>query len=741
MLESLFVLSKSGVILFSWSFENSTNVKVLESLIFFVKDVLLVDRTGKDSTIRFGDRLQLKWALANAIGVVVVGIYDQANANRVPYLDLLLKTVASTFQSSFGDLMVKRGNEQKEQVVTRFGSSSSSSTNNSKSTGGDERVSAAIAGASILASNGNDTFSAFNNVFERLLDEAESGKMMGGGGGGGKSGAISKQNNPTLIRKKEEEEEEQVSKSNVEDEEDDEDEEAAAEAEMERLGISRPPMLAGLPSSAGPKSKNNNKGGNTPNRGNSSKSGNASTTPSSASSTPSKKKGGGVESSSSSSSKGGSAKVQRSWGTTDSFDEAKAALLDMSKGSSASSSSSGGNGVGTGGGGGGSGGLAAADAALLNVQKVAFSGTGAGGSGANLTEEDDDDENDEIIKSSSSSSSSSSLSNKDGTSWFSRSGIGSWVSSLTGNKILTKEELDPIAETLRTHLMDKNVAKEVSDNLCDSLVQQLEGTKLEGGLSALTVHAKISVAVKSALRRSVERILTPKKSVDLLRDVRAKKAAVLSNGQHAPFVLVFCGVNGVGKSTTLSKTAYHLKDNGFSVLIAACDSFRAGAVEQLKRHCAALDVPLYQQGYAKDPVSIASDAIKRAKDDKIDVVLIDTAGRMQNNQALMQQLARLVAVNKPDLVLFVGEALVGNDGVDQLVEFDKRLVDHAVDSASPRRIDGIVLTKFDTVDDKVGAALSMVYRTGIPVVFLGTGQQYPDLRRMNTQAVMNALLS
>jgi signal recognition particle receptor subunit alpha len=504
----------------------------------------------------------------------------------------------------------------------------------------------------------------------------------------------------------------------------DEDEEAAAEAEMERLGISKPPMLAGLPppSSSGPKSKksstssasstpNNHKGGNSK----------GSSTPSSSSSTPSKKNGGGKgNSGSESASKGG--KEQRTWGTTDSFDEAKAALLDMSKGNSENNN-------------GGSGGVAAADAALLNVQKVSFSGTGASGSGANLTDDDDDDENNEILKS---SSTTASANNK---SWFSRSGIGSWMSSLTGNKILTKEELEPIAETLRTHLMDKNVAKEVSDNLCDSLVQQLDGTKLEAGLTALTVHAKITAAVKSALRRSIERILTPKKSVDLLRDVRAKKSAVLSNGQHAPFVLVFCGVNGVGKSTTLSKTAFHLKDNGFSVLIAACDSFRAGAVEQLKRHCAALDVPLYQQGYAKDPVAIASDAIKKAKDDKIDVVLIDTAGRMQNNQALMQQLARLVAVNKPDLVLFVGEALVGNDGVDQLVEFDRRLVDHAVDSASPRRIDGIVLTKFDTVDDKVGAALSMVYRTGIPVVFLGTGQQYPDLRRMNTQAVLNALLS
>ena len=200
-------------------------------------------------------------------------------------------------------------------------------------------------------------------------------------------------------------------------------------------------------------------------------------------------------------------------------------------------------------------------------------------------------------------------------------------------------------------------------------------------------------------------------------------------------------MNGVGKSTSLAKATFHLKDHGHSVLIAACDSFRAGAVEQLKRHCLRLDTQLYQVGYAKDPVKIASDAIRQAREKGIDVVLVDTAGRMQNNAELMKQLALLVAVNRPDLVLFVGEALVGNDGVDQLVEFDRRLVDHATDSAAPRRIDGIILTKFDTVDDKVGAALSMVYQTRIPVVFLGTGQQYQDLRRLNVDAVVASLLA
>jgi len=176
-------------------------------------------------------------------------------------------------------------------------------------------------------------------------------------------------------------------------------------------------------------------------------------------------------------------------------------------------------------------------------------------------------------------------------------------------------------------------------------------------------------------------------------------------------------------------------------MIAACDSFRAGAVEQLKKHCANLDVELYAQGYQKDPVEIARAAIRKAKEGDLDVVLVDTAGRMQNNSVLMSQLAKLVSTNKPHMVLFVGEALVGGDGVDQLREFNKALVDHAVDSVAPRGIDGIVLTKFDTVDDKVGAALSMVHASNIPVAFLGTGQQYQDLRKLNVGAVLRALLS
>ena len=208
-----------------------------------------------------------------------------------------------------------------------------------------------------------------------------------------------------------------------------------------------------------------------------------------------------------------------------------------------------------------------------------------------------------------------------------------------------------------------------------------------------------------------------------------------------PYVIVVCGVNGVGKSTSLAKLAFHVRDHGHSVLIAACDSFRSGAVEQLRRHCTALSVPLFERGYEKDPVTIARDAVRAAAESGVDVVLVDTAGRMQNNKTLMTQLAQLVAVNAPDLVLFVGEALVGSDGVDQLDEFDRALVSYAVDRSRPRRIDGVILTKFDTVDDKVGASLSMVYRTHIPILFLGTGQRYQDLRRLNVGAVVKALLA
>jgi len=211
----------------------------------------------------------------------------------------------------------------------------------------------------------------------------------------------------------------------------------------------------------------------------------------------------------------------------------------------------------------------------------------------------------------------------------------------------------------------------------------------------------------------------------------------------------------VGKSTNLSKVCFWLLQNGLKVLVAACDTFRSGAVEQLRVHVRNLSmltingapvaggVELYEKGYGKDAAGIAKEAIAYAQDKGFDVVLIDTAGRMQDNEPLMRALAKLVSTNNPDKIIFVGEALVGNEAVDQLTKFDRALRDFSVGAGvtKGRGIDGMLVTKWDTVDDKVGAALSMTYVTGQPIIFVGCGQTYTDLRQLRVANVVQALLS
>ncbi|XP_035901287.1 signal recognition particle receptor subunit alpha homolog [Anopheles stephensi] len=320
-----------------------------------------------------------------------------------------------------------------------------------------------------------------------------------------------------------------------------------------------------------------------------------------------------------------------------------------------------------------------------------------------------------------------------------RGGMFSMFKGLVGSKNLSLDDMQPALDKLRDHLIGKNVASDIAQKLCDSVAGKLEG-------KVIGTFDTIAATVKNTLNEALVQILSPKRRVDILRDcLEAKRAG-------RPFVMSFCGVNGVGKSTNLAKICFWLIENNLSVLIAACDTFRAGAVEQLRthmRHLNALHPPekhggrnmvqLYEKGYGKDAAGIAMEAIRYANDSKIDVVLIDTAGRMQDNEPLMRALAKLIKVNEPDLVLFVGEALVGNEAVDQLVKFNQALADYS-SSDRPHIIDGIVLTKFDTIDDKVGAAISMTYITGQPIVFVGTGQTYTDLKALNAKAVVHALM-
>uniref|UniRef100_A0A3B4ULA0 SRP receptor subunit alpha n=1 Tax=Seriola dumerili TaxID=41447 RepID=A0A3B4ULA0_SERDU len=318
-------------------------------------------------------------------------------------------------------------------------------------------------------------------------------------------------------------------------------------------------------------------------------------------------------------------------------------------------------------------------------------------------------------------------------------GMFGMLKGLVGSKSLTREDMESVLEKMRDHLITKNVAADIASQLCDSVAKKLEG-------KVMGTFTTVASTVKQALQDSLVQILQPKRRVDILRDVMEAQS------QRRPFVITFCGVNGVGKSTNLAKISFWLIENGFTVLIAACDTFRAGAVEQLRTHQRRLNslhppeqhggrpvVQLYEKGYGKDAAGIAMEAIAYARNQAFDVVLVDTAGRMQDNAPLMTALAKLIAVNMPDLVLFVGEALVGNEAVDQLVKFNQALADHSM-SDKPRLIDGIVLTKFDTIDDKVGAAISMTYITGQPIVFVGTGQTYNDLRSLNARAVVGALM-
>ncbi|KAG5645902.1 hypothetical protein DXG03_005049 [Asterophora parasitica] len=324
--------------------------------------------------------------------------------------------------------------------------------------------------------------------------------------------------------------------------------------------------------------------------------------------------------------------------------------------------------------------------------------------------------------------------------------LGSLFARLTGSKTLSEQDLKPVLEGMKQHLMKKNVAKEIADKVCEGVGESLVGKKVA-----------TNAAVRMALSTSLTRILTPKTSTDLLLSIRTKLSSPLpSSQQRMPYSITFVGVNGVGKSTNLSKVCFWLIQNGLRVLIAACDTFRSGAVEQLRVHVRNLSmlgvngatdskgrVELFERGYGKDAAAIAKEAINHARDNDFDVVLIDTAGRMQDNEPLMRALAKLVSVNNPDKIIFVGEALVGNEAVDQLTKFDRALRDFssASGSGSGRGIDGMLVTKWDTVDDKVGAALSMTYVTGQPIIFVGCGQTYTDLRQLRVANVVNAILN
>lgn len=256
------------------------------------------------------------------------------------------------------------------------------------------------------------------------------------------------------------------------------------------------------------------------------------------------------------------------------------------------------------------------------------------------------------------------------------------------------------------------------------------------------------------MSKALARILTPTTSLDLLRAITSTTTSATS---PRPYIISIVGVNGVGKSTSLSKLAFFLLQNNFRVLIVAADTFRSGAVEQLRVHVRNLSelskrenvgtVDLFEQGYGKDAATVARDAVAHAtgvagptgRTDKMlyDVVLIDTAGRRHNDARLMSSLTKFGQLANPDKIFMVGEALVGTDSVAQARNFSAQFVDT---KGRARGLDGFIISKCDTVGDMVGTLVSMVHATGIPVVFLGVGQHYGDLRGLNVGWAVDKLM-
>lgn len=307
--------------------------------------------------------------------------------------------------------------------------------------------------------------------------------------------------------------------------------------------------------------------------------------------------------------------------------------------------------------------------------------------------------------------------------------IGSLFKNVVGGKTLTKADLEKPLKGMEEHLLKKNVAREAAVRLCETLEKDLIGSKT-------STFTSVEATLRQAMERALRKMLTPTTPLDLLREIQAVKG-------KRPYVISIVGVNGVGKSTNLSKICFFLLQNRYRVLIAAGDTFRSGAVEQLRVHVRNLkelterqeagDVDIYERGYGKDAAAIARDAVQHAAENNFDVVLIDTAGRRHNDQRLMSSLEKFGKLAKPDKILMVGEALVGTDSVSQARNFDAAF-------GPGRRLDGFIISKCDTVGDMVGTLVSMVHATGIPVLFLGTGQHYSDLRILKAESVVELLM-
>jgi fused signal recognition particle receptor len=264
--------------------------------------------------------------------------------------------------------------------------------------------------------------------------------------------------------------------------------------------------------------------------------------------------------------------------------------------------------------------------------------------------------------------------------------------------VIRESQLDNVLWEMELALLESDVAMEALEEMKIIIKKRLVGLRVEN-------KAAITPTIEKALKASLVELLS-KSEFD---------SNILLEKRESPLIIAFVGVNGTGKTTTIARVTNWLKDNGKSVVLAAADTFRAGAIEQLELHANRLRCKIIKHQSGGDPAAVAFDAVEHAKAKHRDIVLIDTAGRMQTNSNLMDEMKKIKRVAKPDLIFFVGDSLAGNDAVDQAKKFHEAV-----------GIDAVVLTKLD-VDAKGGAALSISSAIGKPIAFVGIGQEYEDI--------------
>ncbi|EGV66500.1 hypothetical protein PSN45_002906 [Yamadazyma tenuis] len=305
-----------------------------------------------------------------------------------------------------------------------------------------------------------------------------------------------------------------------------------------------------------------------------------------------------------------------------------------------------------------------------------------------------------------------------------KSGFLSKFTSYFGSSI----NIDEVSKQFHEQLISKNVAPQTARQILDRIKNQLKGKS-------------VTLAnFKKALVDELTKTLSPNVSTDLLYDIKAKA------NRGRPYVISVVGVNGVGKSTNLAKLAYWFLQNDLDVLICACDTFRSGAVEQLKVHVNNLKalnanmnsnakIDIFEKGYGGGDhvVATAKAAIQYGATEKFDVILIDTAGRTHSNAKLMAPLKKFGDAANPDKIIMVGEALVGTDSVEQATNFNNAF-------GNKRNLDFFIISKVDTVGDLMGTMINMVMATNVPILFMGTGQTYTDIKRLNVKTIVDNLM-